>query len=72
MAEQTLARFGAVSEEVVDEMAAGALQSAGLERGVAVAVSGVAGPDGGTPEKPVGTVWIAVAGTDGRRSRARG
>jgi nicotinamide-nucleotide amidase len=51
---------GAVSEEVVRAMVGGALQKSGA--GVAVAVSGVAGPGGGSPEKPVGTVWIA-AGT---------
>lgn len=55
---ETLERFGAVSEETVREMVAGALQTLGVE--VALAVSGIAGPSGGTPEKPVGTVWLAV------------
>lgn len=53
---RTLAAHGAVSEETVAAMAAGALAVAGVE--VAVAVTGVAGPAGGTPEKPVGTVWF--------------
>lgn len=54
----TLQKVGAVSEEVVKEMAAGAL--AKLNTDYAVAVSGIMGPDGGSPEKPVGTVWVAA------------
>ena len=54
----TLLRYGAVSEECVREMLSGLLQATGTTYGIAV--SGIAGPDGGTPEKPVGTVWIAV------------
>jgi len=53
---RTLERTGAVSEETVLEMVSGALARYGA--GVAVAVTGIAGPAGGTPEKPVGTVWI--------------
>ncbi len=51
-------REGAVSEAVVLAMAAGARRVTGAECGVAI--SGVAGPDGGTPEKPVGTVFVAA------------
>lgn len=54
---RALADNGAVSEPIVREMAEGALKLSGAD--ISVAVSGVAGPDGGTDEKPVGTVWFA-------------
>ena len=56
--EKTLLEKGAVSEEVVIEMAKGALQNIGSD--YAIAVSGIMGPDGGMPDKPVGTVWMAT------------
>lgn len=56
--EETLQQFGAVSEQTVIEMVSGALKN--LKTNYAIATSGIMGPDGGTPEKPVGTVWIAV------------
>ncbi len=59
----TLEDDGAVSAAVVEEMAKGALNLSGSD--IAVAVSGVAGPDGGSEEKPVGTVWFAWAVRDG-------
>ena len=55
----TLSQTGAVSEETVTEMVLGALKA--FNSDYAIACSGIAGPDGGTPDKPVGTVWIAVA-----------
>lgn len=56
---KSLESYGAVSEQVVREMAAGALKLFGT--GYSIATSGIAGPDGGTEEKPVGMVWISVA-----------
>ncbi|MBB3230070.1 nicotinamide-nucleotide amidase [Halomonas stenophila] len=54
---------GAVSREVVEAMVAGACRESGAD--LAVAVSGVAGPGGGSPDKPVGTVWLAWGSADG-------
>jgi nicotinamide-nucleotide amidase len=65
--EKTLAAYGAVSEEVVREMAQGAMQRSGAD--YAIAVSGIAGPDGGSPEKPVGTVWLAWGDRQSIRTR---
>jgi nicotinamide-nucleotide amidase len=55
---ETLEKYGAVSEETVKEMLSGLLNKMKTDYGIAV--SGIMGPDGGTPEKPVGTVWVAV------------
>lgn len=61
--EAALIAYGAVSEAVVREMAEGALRHSTAQ--IALAVSGIAGPDGGTLDKPVGTVWFAWALADG-------
>lgn len=58
--EAVLQTYGAVSHETIEYMLDGALRQFGSD--YAIAISGIAGPDGGTPEKPVGTVWIGVAG----------
>jgi nicotinamide-nucleotide amidase len=59
----TLAAYGAVSEQTVIEMAEGVRNR--LQTDYGIAASGIAGPDGGTEEKPVGTIWIASAGPAG-------
>ena len=62
--EVTLEQYGAVSEQVVIEMAIGALRAARAD--FAISVSGIAGPDGGSAEKPVGTVWFGIATVAGQ------
>jgi len=63
----TLKAYGAVSRETVLEMARGARRA--LETDLAVSVSGIAGPGGGLPGKPVGTTWIGLAAPDGEWAR---
>jgi len=59
VASEVIATFGAVSRPVVEQMAAGALHASGAD--LAVAITGIAGPDGGSADKPVGLVWLALA-----------
>ena len=62
VSDETLLSFGAVSEEVASEMARGIQRLTGSDW--AISTTGVAGPDGGSDDKPVGTVWISVVGFD--------
>jgi PncC family amidohydrolase len=64
---ETLEKYGAVSSETVIEMASGVRKI--LEADIGISVSGIAGPGGGTPEKPVGTVWIGLSTLQGEYSR---
>lgn len=64
---EVISEQGAVSESVVRAMAEGVCKATGAE--VSVAISGIAGPGGGTPEKPVGTVWMAWVWPSGTRAK---
>jgi nicotinamide-nucleotide amidase len=64
---QLIEKYGAVSEACVQEMATGVLRA--IPANIAIAISGIAGPGGGTPDKPVGTIWMAVS--DGRHTETQ-
>lgn len=63
----TLEKYGAVSREVVLEMATGARKAMKVD--ITVSISGIAGPGGGLPDKPVGTTWIGLSASDGNWAR---
>jgi len=67
VSEALIEEYGAVSQQVVEAMAAGALMR--FDADYALSISGIAGPDGGTVEKPVGTVWIGLATPTGVTSK---
>ena len=67
VSDKTLMKHGAVSEPTVKEMIKGTIKTLGVD--LAIATSGIAGPDGGTEEKPVGTIWLAVG--DGEQIKTR-
>ena len=62
----TLEKYGAVSEDVAIQMARGARKALGAD--IAISTTGIAGPDGGSPEKPVGTVWVGISSEKGDRA----
>ena len=63
----TLNKYGAISRETVLEMAEGARRRLGAD--IAISVSGIAGPGGGLPDRPVGSVWVGLVATDGKWAR---
>jgi PncC family amidohydrolase len=70
VAPETIERYGAVSAQCAAEMARGALKL--FDTVMAVSVTGIAGPEGGSRDKPVGTVWFAITHADGRTRLKRG
>ena len=66
---ELIEQYGAVSQQVVEAMASGARSKAGGKNRIAISVSGIAGPDGDTPDKPVGTVWMGYADDHGVKSK---
>ena len=66
VSEETLKNHGAVSQQTAAQMAAGARDALGAN--LAISVTGVAGPTGGSPEKPVGLTWIGLASSEGTRA----